>query len=276
MRTCILTFRLWGLHKGNRIKTCVASQFTFNTTYGRNAVTKPCLSDSRYHIGLNSDVTLCAHCVSMTWPNNTSHFASAVGCPETVGTNVLCNTLLYFKSNVLCKLQTWVTYAFVLHKLKLPNIFQLLTVLVSQYYTRLNWMKSNFEQNNYFSLFIIEVSHSVWTLVQSRVTFDGYAPFKLWHKKLCALRDSLTIFTWTDQIISMLKYDQVLQPKTAANDPYENCLLETRNFQRTFAWLIQKIPGKYSCLTIINYCSRSVWWIWDDKQLTRCIAPSEL
>lgn len=40
------------------------------------------------------------------------------------------------------------------------------------------------------------------TPVQSRVTFDGYAPFKLWHKKLCALRDSLTIFTRTDRIIS--------------------------------------------------------------------------
>ena len=34
--------------------------------------------------------TLCV-CVSITWPHITSQFACAVGCPETIGTKVLCN-----------------------------------------------------------------------------------------------------------------------------------------------------------------------------------------
>lgn len=95
MRICILTFRLWGLHEGNRIKTCVASQFAFNTTYGRNAVTK--LWQSVPYWPQFTRKSMCTLCVSMTWPNNTSQFACAVGCPETIGTNVLCNTLLLFQ-----------------------------------------------------------------------------------------------------------------------------------------------------------------------------------
>ena len=94
MRIFILTFRQRGLHEGNRIKTCVASQFTFNTTYRRNAVTMPWLSDSGCHIRLNSQFT-CTLCVSISWPHITSQFACAVGCPETVGTKILCNPVGY-------------------------------------------------------------------------------------------------------------------------------------------------------------------------------------
>ena len=60
----------------------------------------------------------------------------------------------------------------------------------------------------------------------------------------------------------LLKRDQVLQPKMAANDH----AWETGNFQGAFAWPIQKIPGKYSCninvpkdgdiqLAWMEYCS---------------------
>ena len=137
MRIFILTFRQRGLHEGNRIKTCVASQFTFNTTYRRNAVTMSWLPGSGRHIRLHSQFT-CTLCVSITWPNITSQFACTVGCPETI--DLFTDTAAILNSIVLTE-KLWaaegaIAGKFIVYTAFRINFYCLSLIFLNKYYKR--------------------------------------------------------------------------------------------------------------------------------------------